>query len=447
VKVGQWSFFLVALWGIRRAGRRKPVRIGLILLIAAACQLPGLLSPPQSSSDAYRYVLDGRVQLAGISPYRYVPLDDHLARFRDPILFPGLTPQQSSGVTTPAKIPTDPVKVAALTQPDPRTVINRPRVPTIYPPVAEAWFALVAVFTPWSAGTLGLQWAAALLALAVTGGIGMVLRRRGRDPGSAVYWGWSPLGVLETGNGAHVDVLAAALVVAAMVVLDRPSARRRLAGGILIGLAIATKILPVLVLPAVTVLRRRHDGGLRFLKTPIAAVTTVLASYLPHILVAGALVLGYLPGYLTEEGFSDGNKRYAALEVFLPQNLARPVVLLLMLGLALVVLWRASPDRPEEAALWLYGGSMLISTPSYPWYCLPLLALLALAQRPEWLALVIATQYAYIEVHSPGRVGLVYLAAAVIVIGVTGARRWFPASEPDRPTPPRPERRSILATR
>jgi hypothetical protein len=232
-----------------------------------------------------------------------------------------------------------------------------------------------------------------------------------------------------------------------MVVLDRPSTPRRLAGGILIGLAIATKILPVLVLPAVTVLRRRRGGGLRFLQTPIAAVTTVLASYLPHVLVAGALVLGYLPGYLTEEGFSDGNKRYAGLEVFLPQNVAGPVAVLLMLVLGLVVLWRASPDRPEKAALWLYGGSMLISTPSYPWYCLPLLALLALAQRPEWLALVIATQYAYIEVHSPGSVGLVYLVATGIVITVTAARRRFPASEPDPPRPPHPERASILATR
>jgi hypothetical protein len=156
--------------------------------------------------------------------------------------------------------------------------------------------------------------------------------------------------------------------------------------------------------------------------TPVTAVTTAALSYLPHILVAGSLVLGYLPGYLTEEGFSDGSKRYSGLAVFLPQSVCGPVGIGLMLILALVVLARATPERPELLALWLYGGSLLISTPEYPWYCLPLLALAALARRPEWLAVVIATQWAYIDVHSSHSVGIGYVVAAVVVIAVNVRR-------------------------
>lgn len=448
VKAIQWVAFAIAVAGVLRAGRRQPARIGLILLVAALCQLPGLTTGPRSSNDAYRYVLDGRVQLAGISPYRYAPLDDHLARLRDPLLFPGITPEEHSGVITPARIPTDPTKIAAVAHPDPRTLINRPGVPTIYPPVAQVWFTVIAFFTPWSAGTLGLQWAAALLALAMTGLIGAVLRRRGHDPGAAIYWAWSPLAVLETGNGAHVDVLAAGLILAAMIVLGRPSARARVAGGILIGLAVATKVLPMLLLPAVTVLRRRHGGGWwRGVATPISAGATVLASYVPHLLVAGSLVLGYLPGYLTEEGFSDGSKRYVLLALVVPEHLRQPVALGLLLALALWVLATAQVRRPEYGALWIYGGSLLISTPEYPWYCLPLLALAALARRPEWLALGLATQVAYIEGHSSVPMGWAYLAAGLVVLGTTwwrarassAADRTARSQEPEQPAPvPRP---------
>jgi hypothetical protein len=418
----RWAFFLTALGCLHRYARSRTVQLWVLVLAAAACQLPGLLVAPQSSSDAYRYVLDGRTQLAGISPYRYAPLDDHLARLRDPLLFPGLTPAQHSGVTTPPRIPTDPKSVAALTQPDPRTLINRPDVPTIYPPVAEAWFTAVAAVTPWSAGTRGLQWAGALLALAVMIGLGLVLRRRHGTPLAAVYWGWAPPVVLETGNNAHVDVVAAALIVAAMLVLDRPNARRQLGGGILIGLAIATKIIPLLVLPAVAVIRRGRGGWTGLFRVPVPAFVTAALSYLPHILVAGSLVLGYLPGYLTEEGFSDGQKKYAILGLVLPRDLRGPVALLLMLALAVFVLRRASSSRPEHGALLMYGGALLITTPEYPWYGLPLLGLAALARRPEWLAVAVATQWSYTELHASAPVGWGYLAAAVIVAAATWAR-------------------------
>ncbi len=448
----RWAAFLVALLLVHVWARRRPVRLWVLVLVAAACQVPGLLVPPQSSSDAYRYVLDGRTQLAGISPYRYAPLDDHLARLRDPLLFPGITPQQHSGVVTPPRIPTDQKGVAALTQPDPRTRINRPDVPTIYPPVAEAWFTAVAAVTPWSAGTRGLQWAGALLALGLMLVLGLVLRRRYGTPLAAVYWGWAPPVVLETGNNAHVDVLAAALLVGAMLVLARAGARRWLAAGVLVGLAISTKILPVLVLPAMSVLRRGRRGWIdvaALVRVPFAAMATTLASYLPHVVVAGSLVLGYLPGYLTEEGFSDGRKRYALLALVLPRDLRGPAALLLIAGLGLVVLWRAAPSRPEHGALWMYGGALLIATPEYPWYGLPLLALAALARRPEWLGVAVVTEWSYIDTHSTAPIGWGYLVAAALVL-IAHLRRSRTRAEPlpvtTRETPADLPRRALVTT-
>jgi uncharacterized membrane protein len=106
-------------------------------------------------------------------------------------------------------------------------------------------------------------------------------------------WGWSPIVALEAGNAAHVDVLAALLIAAAVITATR---RPKLAG-ILLGAAASVKLLPLLLLPA---FGKRQS---------IVAAGTFIASYLPHLVAAGTLVLGFLPGYLTQEGFADGSSR------------------------------------------------------------------------------------------------------------------------------------------
>ncbi|MEV8376421.1 glycosyltransferase 87 family protein [Kribbella sp. NPDC056861] len=378
-----------------------------VVAVAAACQVPGLLTTPITSTDANRYVWDGRVQLSGSSPYSHVPLDDALAPLRDPVLFPGLSPSERSGVNGPPRVPSDPAAVAALSEDDPRTTINRPRVPTIYPPVAQAYFAAVALLTPWSAGTFGLQVAAAALAVALTALLARELKRGNRDPRWALLWGWSPIVVLEAGNAAHVDVLAAVFIIAAIALATR---RRPILAGLLLGAAAATKLLPLLLLPAFTALRSKD------LRTPLVAVGTFIASYLPHLLAAGALVIGFLPGYLTQEGFSDGSSRSAILALVLPPEARQLVSGLLAVSLAVLALHRHGREPIVVTCCWLYGAALLITTPTYPWYGLPLIALAILAGRLEWLAVPPVAYLAYASFGHSSRQGLIYLTAVVIVV-------------------------------
>ena len=81
-----------ALWllavAIVRRGRLPPRTIWLVLGVAVAMRLLTLAAPPVLSSDLYRYVWDGRVQLAGINPYRYLPAADELAFLRDEAVYP-----------------------------------------------------------------------------------------------------------------------------------------------------------------------------------------------------------------------------------------------------------------------------------------------------------------------------------------------------------------------
>lgn len=414
-----WVVFVVATWWVRR-GRgtlRRPVLA--VVLLAAVVQVPGLCVPPRISSDAYRYVWDGRVQLSGTSPYRYAPLDDRLARLRDPILFPGLGPDERSGYVT-QPVPTDRRALLEFSHNDPRTVINRPRVPTIYPPVAQAWFAAVAAVTPWSLGTLGLQVGSALLAIGVSALLAGWLVRRGRDPRGALWWSWCPVVAIEAPNGAHVDIFAAALVVLAVVAAGSRWRSRwaPVLTGVLLGLAAAVKLTPLVLLPAFTPIGRR--GWWRSLPTPLVAVGTLAATYLPHVLVAGALVLGYLPGYVREEA---GPNRSAALGLVLPDAAVTPVVVAVMAAVAGRVMWSARRQCPEQGALVLFGALLLLTTPVYPWYSLPLVALAVLTGRLEWLALGVAGHLAYILSDEPPATGLAYLGAAAVVLAVTLARR------------------------
>jgi hypothetical protein len=373
----------------------RGLSVAAVVVVAGLCQVPGLVHAPITSTDAYRYVWDGRVQLSGHSPYRYVPLDDTLAKLRDPILFPGLTPTERSGVTG---IPADP---ASQPVDDARTRINRPGVPTIYPPVAEVYFTVVALFTPWSAGTLGLQIAAALIAIALTWLLAV------QNPRWAAVWGWSPIVALEAGSAAHVDVLSALLIAAAVVTATR---RPKLAA-ILLGAAGSVKLLPLLLLPAF----RGHR--------PFVAISTFVATYLPHLLAAGTLVLGFLPGYLDQEGFEDGSSRSAILALVLPPEVRQVAAAVLAVALAGLAFHRGRRDPIALTCCWLYGAALLIATPTYPWYGLPLIALAVLARRPEWIAVPLASYLAYGSYGHDTRQGLIYLAAAVIVVSAVTIRR------------------------
>lgn len=383
--------------------------VGAVVVIAGLCQVPGLFHAPITSTDAYRYVWDGRVQLAGHSPYRYVPLDDALAKLRDPVLFPGLTPDERSGVSG---IPQDP---AQLPVDDVRTRINRPGVPTIYPPLAEAYFAVVALFTPWSVGTLGLQIAAALLAIALTWLLAV------QNPRWAALWGWSPIVALEAGSAAHVDVLGALLIAAAVVT----ATRRPKIAAVLLGAAGSVKLLPLLLLPA---FRRRK---------PLVALGTFVVSYVPHVLAVGTLVLGFLPGYLNQEGFEDGSSRSAIIALLLPPGPRQLAAAVLAVALAALAFHRAKRDPIALTCCWLYGAALLIATPTYPWYGLPLIALAALARRPEWIVVPLAAYLAYASFGHDTRQGLIHLAAAVIVVSAITVRRHLVAKSGLTALPPR----------
>ena len=85
--VVQIVIYLAAAWlSLRTRDSRLLLVLGLIF--AALFRLSIVFSPPYLSDDIYRYVWDGRVQAAGINPYRYIPAEEPLAHLRDEKIYP-----------------------------------------------------------------------------------------------------------------------------------------------------------------------------------------------------------------------------------------------------------------------------------------------------------------------------------------------------------------------
>jgi len=378
-----WALLVPAGLLLRHAGRAASLRRpGLVVVIGitVVLQSAALTRGSQISDDLYRYAWDGRVQAAGIDPYRYAPNAPELAGLRDPWLWPdAATCQQLHKREQPC------------------TRINRPPAHTIYPPVAEAWLTAVHAL-PGPSRDHHQQLYASLVSLGLMLLLARELVRRGRSPLLAAAYGWSPVAGLDIASDAHVDVLAALLGLAAVLAAerswraDRPERpgtagrRRPLVVGLLLGLATAVKVYPALLLPALA--RRSPVRAVASFASVIAVV------YVPHVLAVGVGVLGYLPGYLSEEQYAQGG-RFLLLGLLGVTGSAVKVVAVGLLS-ALAVAVARSHLRPAEATLAMLGGTFLVVDPVQPWYAVLLVVLAILTARLEWIAFCIAGYPLYV---------------------------------------------------
>lgn len=338
----QSILYLVAVWIVLRA---RPSRSSLIIAIifAALFRLSILFAPPYLSDDIYRYIWDGRVQAAGVNPYRYVPADESLSRLRDETIY---------------------------------THINRrDYAHTIYPPIAEAIYFLatrISERVTWMKIVMvGFEvltlWA--LIRLLVSFDL---------PPQRALIYAWHPLIVWEIAGSGHVD--AAVIAFVALALLAR---RRNLESvtGIMLACATLIKLFPIVMFPA---LYRRWGW-----RMPLAFVVTVIIAYAPYLNAGATGVLGFLPGYATEEGMQNGTRFYLlnlAQRAFGEANVPNSFfVIFALVVLGIVAGWSfLKKERTNKSyitrAFVLAATFTLLLSPHYAWYfawLVPLMCLLS----------------------------------------------------------------------
>ena len=131
----------------------------------------------------------------------------------------------------------------------------------------------------------------------------------------------------------------------------------------------------------------------RWVTVAVSAASAFVAVYIPHVLLVGAKVIGFLPGYLQQEDYTSGT-RYGIIGLVVTGPLASAVAVLVLAAIALAVMQFTDPDRPWTGALYMTAGALAVTTPHYQWYALLLVMLVALDGRPEWLAFAAGGYYA-----------------------------------------------------
>ena len=394
-----WVAWAVAIALLRRVPARRLLL--LVVLGAIALRLAAITAVVPLSDDLYRYAWDGRVQASGTDPYRYPPTAPELADLRDAWLFP------------------DDAECERRDKEPGCTIINRPSVRTIYPPVAQAWFVTGHALGASQLEDLGWQLFALLADVATMLLLWRLLLRFERDPRWVAVYAWSPVAVLEAVQNGHVDGLATLFVLAAVGL----AGRRPAWSGAALGAATMVKLYPALLLPVLL--------GRRPVRVVTAFAAVCVVSYVPHLLAVGWDVLGYLPGYLQEEDYDSGDRFLLLRPLGLTGSPGTVVAAAIGLTVAVVVLRRVrrQPEDVSREALLLLGAALLVATPVQPWYGLPVAALAALAVRPVWLAIPLAAYPTFFAVVPAGpsegaaRLGSACFAAALVAIVVVERRR------------------------
>ncbi len=335
--------------------RPRVIIIGLVL--AALWHLPFLLMPPGLDDDVHRYVWDGRLQRFGYNPYLVVPSDPALA---------GLHTSETR-------------------------MLNNPDVPSPYPAGAQLFFRGV---TAIHESVFALKLAFVVCDLAIVFILLDMLRRSGQAAHWVLAYAWNPLLATEVAGSGHIDIVGVLLLLMSAAALGR---RWRAIAALAFGLAVAVKLLPIVLLPLYWKRVRIRDGAL-------AAVVFGLL-YVPF-LNHGRISIGSLGTYVQSFRFND--PVFATLELVAAPQLV--VGFAVLVGL-LTAIWLRSkaPVWSAESFAWPMAASLLCAPVVYPWYLLWLLPFVRSASAVPliiWTVSIIPTYYVW-HLRTLGRPWLV----------------------------------------
>jgi len=362
---------------------QRVVVIGLVL--AAVWHVEFLRQPPGADDDVHRYVWDGRVQRLGYNPYLVVPNDP---------------------------------SVKDLHTPETRN-LNNAYLPSPYPPGAQLFFRAV---TAIHESTFALKIAFVLCEFAIVFVLLDLLRRTGPEQEQSAHlvlaYAWNPLLAIEVAGSGHVDIVGALLLVVSAAALVR---RWRATAAVALGLAIAVKFLPVVLLPLYRKRVRVRDAALA-----AAAVALLYVPFLNH----GRIPLGSLGTYV--QSFRFNGPVFAALDQVVPPQLLAGIAILIGF-LAAIWLRRKAAAFSPEAFAWPMAASLLCAPVIYPWYLLWLLPFLRSASALPILIWTVCIIPVYVQWHLsrlegtwgalPGWIMLVEYGCLAIAAAVL-AIRW-----------------------
>jgi hypothetical protein len=306
-----------------------PLAFGILMRVAL------LPLPPTGSDDLYRYIWDGKVQSAGINPYRYVPDAPELSDLHT------------------AELPSR---------------VNHPSMKTIYFP-----------FTQW-AFWLGFQIAGEdfrgikLMLLAAELGtllMLMLLLRWAKVPEKYILlYALCPLPILQFALDGHIDALGLPVLLFALSLWVR---EKKAASLLLIGVSMSVKPVGLILLPLLFFREQGLPAKLRVLLLPLVPL---VLQFLPYSFSANPLESVVIFGVHWEFN----GAVFEVINAFVDNNQqSRTMCAVLLAAGVLALAIRRGPllDSSYKAVLML----LLLSPVVHPWYVSWLAIFLPVARR------------------------------------------------------------------
>ncbi len=327
-----------------------------LIIAAIATRLILIPADVYSSNDIDRYLFDGRLWWEGYDPYRVNHETPEIQSLR-----------------------------ALWGPPDEHAAYV-----TIYPPLALSLFTLAASF--------GVEWAAIVWkVISGLAGIGavmvaaMVLRHANQLQHLALF-ALSPLLILETGIGAHLDIFSVLFICLAIWCWQT---KRILQCGVWIAAGTLIKFLPLVIAMPLFLSAQNHKQRLKLTASVLATISAGYGS----VIALGLEPIGSLVVFFEKWRF--GSPTFNALST-LSSSKTLPLVTasILVLGMALIALYclrdklfsskqiddQQNNQRTIHAIQLALALPLLLSPVVYPWYLMPLLLFIALSPKAYLLA-------------------------------------------------------------
>lgn len=368
-----------------------------LLVLGVGLRLMLIFALPPWSDDYFRFVWDGRLVAHGIHPFAQLP-----TYYADA----GLHSQW---------LPTS----LFLS-------LNSPQYHTVYPPVLQALFGVATWISPHHVygNVVALKSFLFLAECASLYALWQLLAIRRKALKNVLLYALNPLVLLEVMGNLHFEGLLVTALLLALWALHR---HRYAIAAIAIAVGIATKLLPLMLLPFFLPLLRWRSIG--FLAGIGAATLLLFAPLLrPDVLAhLGASVQLYFGHFEF-----NGSIYYLLRQIGywrLGYNAIHLISPLLSLGvftgiLALTWRYRHTIRLTDLPHLWLLSFALfyLLATTVHPWYLVTMIALMPLTRlRFPWLwsHLIIVT---YLSYHPDGTfvepmplIAAQYLALAAMI--------------------------------
>lgn len=331
-------------------------------------------------NDAWRYLWDGHVAAAGISPYRTTPAQ----------VLAAADAQESWAEELVEEGPWLDVLDS----------VSYREHPSVYPPLAQGLFRLSHAVAPgsvfvWKIQLVVLDWLGCLLFL-------RLLRRTNRSDSLLIWLAWNPLLLKEVAGSGHLEGALLPLLIAT---LYAAATRRRAWAAAWLGAATLLKLWPLILAPALLLRARRGASAV----------------------YSGVVVLGLLPWFAELAALFEALRSFAGTWVFNPgawllfetvakglgagegaASWARGIHLGLTALIGTLLALRAitsrrgaglEPSPLDEICrdwLWILGAYLLLAPTVMPWYLVVALPVASLLRFWPWHVVTLASVLSYL---------------------------------------------------